>query len=73
MLQLAQMFGLNTFHKQLGDFLEDGYMSGAPLLTHIMLGRFCILLPVLAAHANVRLHVGCWHCCGVVTLAAATD
>lgn len=30
MLQLAQMFGLNTFHKQLGDFLEDGYMSGAP-------------------------------------------
>ena len=32
LLQLAQMFGLNTFHKQLGDFLEDGYMSGAPVL-----------------------------------------
>ena len=31
LVQLAQMFGLNTFHKQLGDFLEDGYMSGAPL------------------------------------------
>lgn len=28
LLQLAQLYGLTTIERQLGDFLEDGYLSG---------------------------------------------
>lgn len=28
LLQLAQLYGLTTVERQLGDFLEDGYLSG---------------------------------------------
>jgi Acyl-CoA oxidase len=35
LLQLAQMFGVNVIDKQLGDFLEDGYMSGVLLLSKV--------------------------------------